>query len=129
MAIAVKSYLNFESGSPEIRRFSVPEDVGANFAYLVEKIQRTYPVLLRQEFQLFWRGRFRLTSLVQRYFCLFLQKLLETKGSFKHEFITLLLRTNANLGRIMKVMETNILLLLFVLNIQIKYLILTFDYW
>ena len=55
--IGVKSYLNFESGNPEIRRFSVPEDVGANFAYLVEKIQRIYPSLLRQDFQLFWKGK------------------------------------------------------------------------
>jgi len=55
MALSVKSYLNFESGNPEIRRFSIPQDVSASYDYLVEKIRQVYPSLLRKVFTLFWR--------------------------------------------------------------------------
>ena len=57
MALSVKSYLNFESGNPEIRRFSIPQDVSASYDYLVEKIRQVYPSLLRKVFTLFWRGK------------------------------------------------------------------------
>nr|AAX09928.1 oxidative stress protein [Aurelia aurita] len=55
MALSVKAYLNFEEGNPEIRRFSIEQDVSASYEYLMEKIRRVYPSLLRKNFQLFWR--------------------------------------------------------------------------
>ena len=58
MALSVKSYLNFESEVPEIRRFSIPQDVSASYDYLVEKIRQVYPSLLRKVFVLYWRGEF-----------------------------------------------------------------------
>ena len=57
MALSVKSYLNYEGSEPEIRRFSMPQDVSASYEYLVEKIRRVYPSLLRKDFQLYWRGK------------------------------------------------------------------------
>ena len=59
MAVSVKSYLNFEGENPEIRRFSIPQDVSTSYEYLVEKIRQVYPSLLRKVFRLYWRGELK----------------------------------------------------------------------
>lgn len=57
MDVSVKTYLNHESGNPEIRRFSIPQDASASHAYLVEKIRQVYPTLLRKDFKLYWQDK------------------------------------------------------------------------
>eukprot|EP00493_Phyllostaurus_siculus_P025634 UN25979 len=55
MAVSVKAYLNFESETQEIRRFSIAQDVSASYAYLVEKVRQVFSSLLRKEFKIYWR--------------------------------------------------------------------------
>lgn len=47
--------MNFESENPEIRRFSIPQEVSSSYDYLVGKIRQVYPSLLRKVFRLYWR--------------------------------------------------------------------------
>jgi hypothetical protein len=56
MSVTVKTYLNFSSSEPEIRRFAIDTDASTSYDYLVEKIRSVYPKLTREDFQLFWKG-------------------------------------------------------------------------
>ena len=56
MSVTVKTYFNFKSSEPEIRRFSVDADASTSYDYLVEKIRSVYPNLKREDLQLFWKG-------------------------------------------------------------------------
>ncbi len=64
MAVSVKAYLNFESETQEIRRFSIAQDVSASYAYLVEKVRQVFSSLLRKEFKIYWRGKFGIRRFV-----------------------------------------------------------------
>lgn len=55
MSVTVKTYFNFRSSEPEIRRFSVDADASTSYDYLVEKIRNVYPTLKREDLQLFWK--------------------------------------------------------------------------
>jgi hypothetical protein len=56
MSVTIKTYLNFKSSEPEIRRFGIDADASTNYEYLVEKIRSVYPKLKREDLQLFWKG-------------------------------------------------------------------------
>jgi len=62
MSLTVKAYLERPATRctktvPEIRRFSVDQEVASNLEYLMRKIAQVFPELASQPYTLCWKGK------------------------------------------------------------------------
>lgn len=54
--VPMKAFLNRADGTePEVRRFSVDDDVSTSFRYLEEKLKTIYPILKSRDFKVTWK--------------------------------------------------------------------------
>ena len=65
MSLTVKAYLERPATRctktlPEIRRFSVDQEVASSLEYLTTKIAQAFPELASQAYTLCWKGKLRL---------------------------------------------------------------------
>lgn len=57
MALTVKAYLEKKgSEDPEIRRFTIDEDVASSYDYLWRKLTLIFPGLSAKTVKLYWKG-------------------------------------------------------------------------
>ena len=64
MSLTVKAYLERPATRctktlPEIRRFSVDQEVASSLEYLTTKIAQAFPELASQAYTLCWKGKLR----------------------------------------------------------------------
>lgn len=57
--VSFKAYLTKESeDKPEVRRFSLDQNVATSYIYLKEKLRSLFtPLVLSQSFDIFWKGK------------------------------------------------------------------------
>ena len=76
MRVSVKVYLNQGMEEPEIRRFSVNEEVSSNFEDLRTKITSIFPSVQGKKLHVYWKGMYckQLASfsisVLRRFICL-----------------------------------------------------------
>ena len=51
----VKVYYIENKATKEIRKFTIEQDVAANYEYLSAKIRQVFPSLLRKDIEIFWK--------------------------------------------------------------------------
>ncbi|XP_013390593.1 sequestosome-1-like [Lingula anatina] len=55
MSLTVKAYLEKQGQQPEIRRFTIDQDVATNFSYFCKKTAQIFPSLASENFSLYWK--------------------------------------------------------------------------